>query len=137
MREEEQRGEKKRAARGDCLLLLFKHSAEKFALYGTMAVNILWKVSGDAQRATVIFLLRKSHFVAVSPPAGLSKVRTVLWSLVCPRFNIELEKGMIELKPHLCRLQQQQNKLKTFMAKCNKNWDSFHQFIVFLLLPSV
>lgn len=55
MREEEQRGKKKRAAGGDCLLLLFKHSADKFALCGIMAVNVLWKVSGDAQRATVIF----------------------------------------------------------------------------------
>lgn len=80
-REREQWAKRKGAERGDCFVVLLKNSAKKFVLYGIMAVNILWKVSGNAQRATVI-LLWKSHFVAISPAGGLSKVRTVLWSFL-------------------------------------------------------
>lgn len=71
---EEEEGRQRRLFAGFCL----KTPPRKFVLYGIMAVNILQEVSGNAQRATVI-LLRKSHFVAISP-AGLSKVRIVLWS---------------------------------------------------------
>lgn len=52
-------------------IVLFKNSAKKSVLYGVMAVNILWKVSGNALRATMIY-----------PAVGLSKVRTVLWSFL-------------------------------------------------------
>ena len=93
------RADRRRTHRGECFVLLFKNSAKKFVLYGIMAVNILWEVSGNAHRATVI-LLRKSHFVAIfaanlGPCCGDSYYQIS---------NMEFAKEMIHLRLCMCCL---------------------------------